>query len=222
MKKPLRKPPKDAWRHFLRQVTKLAAECGVATTGYKLTKLQPKTGKRSQAWKSFERAIAELAQEAGFAATRVSRGADLGASDIDVRLPRVPELRIDCKYRQDGFSHHSLFEGAENLYCQEPGQWLVLPTKAGQATGSLVTLRSEKFFELLARAYPEKQEATTTWSCPRCSHNTFPQSRYPAFGLGEFGCERCELTFWLPLDLADAPVLDDPALLIEEVLLETA
>lgn len=222
MKKPSPKPPKDAWRHFLRQVGQLAAACGLQPGGYRLTKLQPKTGKRSQAWKSFERAIAELAQEAGFDAQRVSRGADLGASDIDVRLPRVPELRIDCKYRQDGFSHHSLFEGAENLYCQAPGQWLVLPTKAGQATGSLVTLRSEKFFELLARAYPEKQEAVTTWSCPRCAADTHPQSRYPAFGLGEFGCERCELTFWLPLDLLDAaPDLSAPAF-VEEVLLETA
>lgn len=199
MSKSLRKPPKDPWRQFLRQVAKLAQECGLTASSYRLTKLQAKTGKRSQAWKSFERAIAELAQEAGFEAKRISRGADLGASDIDVQLPRVPELRIDCKYRQDGFSHHSLFEAAENLYCSEPTQWLVLPTKAGQATGSLVTLRSEKFFELLARAYPEKTTAEVAWCCPRCQRGAGLQGHYPAFALAEVLCSHCTLRFWLPV-----------------------
>jgi hypothetical protein len=204
----------------LRQVAKLASECGVAPGGYKLAKLQAKTGKRSQAWKSFERAIAELAQAHGFAAERISRGADLGASDIDVRLPKVPELRIDCKYRQDGFSHHSLFEGAENLYCQEPGQWLALPTKAGQATGSLVTLRSEKFFELLARAYAERTDAVHGWACPRCQHPTQLRTTYGAFGLAEQHCEHCALIFWVPLAALPASLSDTPDTFVEVTLPE--
>lgn len=208
MPKPSPKQPKDAWRHFLKQVTRLAVEVGIASNSYRLVKLQHKTGKRSQAWKSFERAIANMAEAAGFEAKRISRGADLGASDIDVRLHRVPELQIDCKYRQDGFSHHSLFEGAERLYCTRPEQWLALPTKAGQATGSLITLRSEKFFELLARAYPEKTKAVVSWSCPRCQSETQHQASYLAFNLYERQCHRCQLSFWLSDEQA-APLSSD-------------
>jgi hypothetical protein len=150
------KPAKQAkvWLAFQRAVEKLAKELGVPKQAYTLSKVKSANGKRSEAWKQFERQVAEMAREFDFKAERISRGADLGKSDVDIHVADLPELKIDCKYRLGGWVHHSIFQQAEKLYCTKPGDWLILPTKSGGGSGFFVTLRDRQFFEILSRAYP--------------------------------------------------------------------
>jgi hypothetical protein len=150
------KPPSKAelWKKLLKAVDAAAAELGVHPESFKLAKKRVPTGARhkSDAWKYHERNVRDEANDVGFSATRISRGADLGVSDIDVEIDGLPFLKIDCKYKVDGWVHHTIFEDTEELYCKEPGTWLALPTKVGGAEGSLTTIRTEVFFDLLARA----------------------------------------------------------------------
>lgn len=155
------KPPSKAelWKKLVKACAVAAKDIGLHPDCYKLSKKRVVTSTRhkSDAWKSFERAVKDCAVDFGFLAKRILRGADLGVSDVDVEIEGLPLLKIDCKYRVDGWSHHTVFEETEELYCQEPGTWLALPTKAGGADGSLTTIRTEVFFDLLARACGTKE-----------------------------------------------------------------
>ena len=150
-----------------------------------------KSGKSSQAWKAFEREVASKFQDVGFTqAHRVSRGDDLGESDTDVKVPEVPQLQIDTKYRSGGMSIISLFKETESKYVRKKSNdFLVLPLKAGGMTGSVSVIRTEILAELIAHRYlggSEKQGLT----CPQCQ--SVLQVGQFLMGLAPCTCPTCE------------------------------
>ena len=144
--KPLSK--RAQWDGFEHQVRALALELGIPETLYDLSKVRKKPGAGSEAWKGHERQFTELLVNAGFAAHRVSRGDDLGVSDVDIIVDDIPTMKVDCKYRAGGWAHHAEVDEAEAKYCTGEGDFLVLPTKGGLEAGSLVSLRSQVFVQI--------------------------------------------------------------------------
>lgn len=102
--------------------------------------------RRSQAWKSLEREAAKL-----MGGTRVSRGSDFSASDVDVKVSDLPFLRVDCKYRKS-HAHHSLVEEIQEKYCKRSEDVPVLITKSHRQTGCNVTIPGY-FFNVLLDAF---------------------------------------------------------------------
>lgn len=152
--------------------------------------------KRSQAWKDFERSIALEAREAGFGkAFRVCRGDDIGVSAVDVILPEVPFVKIDTKYRGNSFYHHELFFEAEKKYCNKKEDFMLLPTKGGHERSSLISLRTEVFFKLLAEKYLPKDRPLDAVGCPRCSGICRPTTI--GLGLSECTCLECGIVFFM-------------------------
>ncbi len=104
--------------------------------------------RQSQAWKNLER---ETAKALG--GRRVLRGMDFSQSATDVIVDDFPQLKIDCKYKKNGFSHHSLLDEIEDKYCQDIlGPHVpvaVLVTKSGREVGACVTMRLGEFVGLL-------------------------------------------------------------------------
>lgn len=153
-----------------------------------------KSGATSDAWKSLERAWAKALQDAGFKkAKRKSRAHDIGTSTDDVALPEIPNLKSDCKYKNGGWAHHAIFKDCEKKYVQDPNDFLVMPTKAGGEHGFLVTLRSEVFAKILAKAYLGNKTDSSQLSCPACSSivNTTPI----ALSLAQHRCPDCKFEF---------------------------
>lgn len=163
---------------------------------------------KSGAWKDFERAIADLARKAGFTqAYRVLRGDDIGESDIDVEIPEVPTARVDCKYRQGGWSHHKIFVECEKKYVKK-GQFLALPTKSGRQNGSFTTIRSEVFFELLAAKFMTRTKEPNEMGCPRCPG--LASITYLDIGLVQCLCQNCQLSFLMRRDDLPKNVVENP------------
>lgn len=98
--------------------------------------------RRSQAWKDLERETA-----AALRGKRIYRGADFSVSDTDVLVPDIPELKVDCKYKQ-AHSHHSLMAEIREKYCGDQGV-PVLVTKSKRQHGACVTVPLEFFAVLL-------------------------------------------------------------------------
>lgn len=179
---------------------------------------------KSGAWKDFERAIAETARKFGFTqAHRVLRGDDIGESDIDVSIPEVPAARVDCKYRQGGWSHHKIFVECEKKYVTK-GQFLVLPTKSGRQNGSISSVRTEVLFELLAAKYLSRRENPNSMGCPRCPGVC--NVDILDIGLAQCVCLNCSLSYLvrqeeLPKNLQSRPEINlTAAVVLEEVHLE--
>lgn len=172
-KTPKVKPPSKSalWDMFVRRVNAAAKELNLPQE-YKLTKVREKGGKRGEAWKDFERAIAQLFREKGFLkAERVSRGDDLGESDIDVDVPEIPVCKVDTKYQIDGWSVFTLFQDVEKKYVTAAEDFLVMPLKGGPMSGnkgSVSVIRSEKLVELLAHVYLREAGKGHAMSCPFC------------------------------------------------------
>lgn len=172
---------------------------------------------KSSAWKDFERAIADLARKAGFTqAYRVLRGDDIGESDIDVEIPEVPAARVDCKYRQGGWSHHKIFVECEKKYVRK-GQFLALPTKSGRQTGSFTTIRSEVFFELLAAKFTTQTKQPNEVGCPRCPG--LASISYLDIGLAQCICQNCQLSFLMRREDLPKNVVESPQTLESLVVL---
>lgn len=95
-----------------------------------------------KAWKELEKKTAEA-----LGGVRVNRASDYGISDVDVVVPDLPWLRIDCKFRKR-HAHHSLVEGIRAKYCKE-GQYPVLVTKHHSGHRSYVTIDLPLFVALL-------------------------------------------------------------------------
>lgn len=184
----------ETWKTFQKAVFALAAQFGIPEDRVQLAKTREKTGKRSDAWKDLERAVAQAARDAGFIkAYRILRGDDIGISDVDVCVPEAPHVMIDCKYKVDGWSHHTIFDECEEKYITEPGQFLALPTKSGGQDGSLTTIRTEVFFQLLAQACLRQDKNADEVGCPRCPGKT---TITPAgVGLVLCKCNNCTLEF---------------------------
>jgi len=100
-------------------------------------------------WKRLER---QAAKRLGGA--RVSRGDNFARSDTDVKIPGLPHLKIDCKYRKQ-IGVRSLYEEARKKYCKEPGDQMVLIVKERYQQSTLVVLDLDFFAWLLARAPDE-------------------------------------------------------------------
>lgn len=159
-----------AWDRFLREVKKLALELQLPQA-YEIKKVVAhEKGRRSnEAWKNFERAMADLFRSVGFdKAERVSRADDLGVSDIDVVIPEIPHVKVDCKYKQDGHVVLTTFEEAEAKYVTAEGDFLVLPLKSGGKEGSISAVRSEVLADLLATKYLKKAHTGVAFGCPVC------------------------------------------------------
>ena len=161
------------------------------------TKSAKKSGRRrSDAWKNFERNIALEARKVGFLkAFRVCRGDDIGVSAVDVIIPEIPFVKVDTKYRVDGWSHHSIFSESEKKYCQSKGDFMILPTKAGGDHYSLSTIRTSVLMELLSYKYINKQRPPEAMGCPKCSGIAKPAKI--GLHLSECTCISCHLTFFV-------------------------
>lgn len=152
------------------------------------------SGKTSDAWKSLERAWAKCLADAGFKnAKRISRAGNIGESDHDVNLPEIPTLKSDCKYKQGGWSHHSIFKECEKKYVKGPGDFLVMPTKSGGEQGFLVTIRGDVLAGLLAKAFMGNKKSSNSLGCPRCG--TEVSSVNISLDLAEYDCPSCKFEF---------------------------
>lgn len=186
----------EVWKQFQRAVKALADEMGISEKRYELSLVREKSGKKSDAWKYHERKTAQVFQSVGFSqAHRVLRGDDIGISDIDVRIPEVPIAMVDCKYRQDGWAHHSLFLECEKKYCSKPEEFLVLPTKSGNETGALATVRLEVLASLMASKFLNSERPHNLLGCPRCPGTVSINNI--SLGLVECICTNCSLSYLL-------------------------
>ncbi len=104
----------------------------------------------SNAWKDLERKIVKVAEECGLKARRLGRGADFGVSTFDVELLDLPNLRIDAKYRKNGWAHHTYVKEIQKKYCKNEWETPILVTKGGGEQGEMATLPLRHLFELLA------------------------------------------------------------------------
>lgn len=182
------------WESFKRQVAVLAKSVGVPEAGYELERVVTRDLRKSQAWKDFERAWTKLAVVFGFAeAERISRGDDLGVSDVDVALPLLPGALVDCKYQAHGWAHHTIFEKCEAKYLKQPGDYIIMPTKAGGKAGSLTTVRSEVFLDLLRRAHMLTDTKPGAMACVRCRGGSIFLSGRLSIGLCELVCDTCQV-----------------------------
>ena len=71
-------------------------------------------------WKQLERTTAAV-----LGGKRVSRGADFGQVDVDVKIPDFPTLKVDTK-RYKRFRVFSLFDIVKKKYCKKPKDESVL------------------------------------------------------------------------------------------------
>jgi hypothetical protein len=199
----------EIWKQFQKSVKTMAEEMGIPEKRFELNLVRERSGKKSDAWKYHEKKTAQVFNSVGFSkAYRVLRGDDIGVSDIDVRIPEVPTALVDCKYRQDGWSHHTIFAECEKKYCANPEDFLVLPTKAGNETGALATVRLEVLADLMASKFLSKERPTDTLGCPRCS--SIVKVSLISLNLAECVCEICSLAFIIkqeeiPNSSEDAP-----------------
>ena len=158
-----------------------------------------KSGRTSDAWKNLERAWAKCLQDVGFGnAKRISRAGNIGESDHDVNLPEIPTLKSDCKYKNGGWSFHTIFKECEDKYVKDPKDFLVLPTKSGGERGFLVTLRGEVFARILAKAYLGHKKDSNMLSCPVCNSDT--TCNVMGMDLAQYTCSDCSFQF-----IASAP-----------------
>lgn len=186
----------EIWKQFQKSVKILAEEMGIPDKRFELNLVRERSGKKSDAWKNHERKTASVFKSVGFSkAFRVLRGDDIGVSDIDVRIPEVPTALVDCKYRQDGWAHHTLFLECEKKYCAKPEDFLVLPTKSGNENGALATVRLEVLADLMAAKFLSKERPLDTLGCPRCS--SVVKVNKISLDLAECTCETCSLAFIL-------------------------
>ena len=70
--------------------------------------------KRTSTWKQLERDSAKI-----MGGERVSRGADFGKEDVDVKIEDFPSFKIDTK-RYKRFGVYPLYEGVKKKYCKSP------------------------------------------------------------------------------------------------------
>lgn len=190
--KPLSK--QQLWEQFKRLVASAAREVGVPEIAYELSHVSTRDLRKSEAWKDFERAWAKLAVSFGFAeAERISRGDDLGVSDVDVALPLLPGALVDCKYQAHGWHHHTIFERCEAKYLKNPGDFIIMPTKAGGDTGSLTTVRSEVFLDLLRKAHALTETKPGALACVRCRGGSLFVTGVNALELVELVCDTCQV-----------------------------
>lgn len=102
--------------------------------------------KQSQAWKDLERATAEALK-----GKRVMRGANFAESDVDVKVPDFPLLKVDCKYRKS-HAFHALVEDIRTKYCESHDVTIgtpVLVTRHRNGKNVYVTVDLEMFAKLL-------------------------------------------------------------------------
>jgi hypothetical protein len=153
-----------------------------------------KSGKTSDAWKNLEKAWAKTLETVGFKkAKRISRAGDIGRSDHDVNLPEIPNMKSDCKYKNGGWSFHTIFKECEAKYVKNKSDFLVLPTKSGGEQGFLVTLRGDVFAKILAKAYLGDKKSSAELSCPACS--AVVSSKTIAMDLEQHNCPDCNFEF---------------------------
>lgn len=99
-------------------------------------------------WKELEKKTASV-----LGGVRINRALDYGVSDVDVLIPDLLPLRVDCKYRAR-HAHHSLMEEIRDKYCSD-GQFPVLVTKHHSSHREYVTCDLVLFgaiLELLRRS----------------------------------------------------------------------
>lgn len=205
-KTPQPKPPTKAqlWEQFKRLVSAAAREVGVPELAYELSHASTRDLRKSEAWKDFERAWTKLAVSFGFVeAERISRGDDLGVSDVDVVLPLLPGALVDCKYQAHGWHHHTIFERCEAKYLKNPGDYIIMPTKAGGDVGSLTTVRSEVFLGLLRKAHQHQDTKPGSMPCPRCAGGSLFAAGVNSLELVELVCDTCRVP--VLLRLCDVP-----------------
>ena len=65
-------------------------------------------------WKQLERDTASILK-----GERVSRGADFGKTDVDVKIPDFPSFKVDTK-RYKRLQVFSLFDLVKKKYCKTP------------------------------------------------------------------------------------------------------
>jgi len=158
------------------------------------------SGKTSGAWRDLERRVEALFRAAGFtSAKRITRASDFGEERPDVDVPEIKGLAVDTKYRNGGFSHHSLFltevdkyVGVKRMGEDQAYDWSIMPTRAGGSKDILVTLRLDKFLEVLAQAFLRKgHQSNGGWSCPRCPGSLSKVGEL--LGLHQYTCQTCSL-----------------------------
>jgi hypothetical protein len=99
---------------------------------------------QSRKWKVLEKQVADI-----LGGERVERF-NYGKSDVDVKLPKFPHLKLDTKnYKK--FRHFALWKTVKEKYCKEKGDIPVLITRETRARDILVTIPIEFFKELLEK-----------------------------------------------------------------------
>lgn len=154
------------------------------------------SGRDSDAWANFERSVADSYKKAGFKkAHRVTRAGNLGESDWDVRVPEIPGIVLDMKYRKRGWPHHTVFKNElHTRYLKgRPERFGVMHTKCGDERGSLVVVELDTWLTVLSKAYL-RNKTSEEWSCPRCGDTVVKQpSGMPK--LVSYTCSSCGLAF---------------------------
>ncbi len=94
-------------------------------------------------WKQLERDTAKVLK-----GERVLRGADFGKTDVDVRIPDFPSLKVDTK-RYKKFQTFSLYEEVKKKYCKSLTDNAILVLRQSGKHNKLVVIDIEFFAKLL-------------------------------------------------------------------------
>lgn len=105
---------------------------------------------KTHRWKGLEKAVPALMQKYKIPAFRHEQRQNNYAISIDdVGITGFPWIKIDCKYRVNGFQTNTLLSVVEDKYCKEATDVAVLVTKGFQERGQRVTIDDEFFCVLL-------------------------------------------------------------------------
>ena len=150
------------------------------------------SGKSSDAWKEFEKAYVKELLAGGVPAHRETRGHDYGEEGYEIVIPDLPFLKVDSKYRNGGWNHHTVLEQEiERKYCKSKSDEPVMPTKSGKQRGSYTTIRSSFFIRLLWLAFFRKRTTYGAWTCNNCD-TPYTIEKQVMGGLNKFTCPGCQ------------------------------
>ena len=99
--------------------------------------------KRTSTWKQLERDSAKL-----MGGERVSRGANFGIKDVDVKIEDFPSFKVDTK-RYKKFRVYSLYESVKKKYCKSTKDNAILILRQWNKRTKLAVIDLELLVKLM-------------------------------------------------------------------------
>jgi len=128
-----------------------------------------KSGNQSDSWKCLERKISKDLKLKGFKSARRIVRTDKSQSIHDVdALKEMPDVVIDCKYRQS-HAHHTLFRDCAEKYTDNGKLNLVIISKVAGESGELAIIDWQYLLRLFATAYLGQSHTISGLVCPKCT-----------------------------------------------------